>query len=214
MRILGGIVGVVIAGLVVLVGVAAMQPDESHIERSAVVHAPPDVVYDFMDDFDAWALWSPWDALDPNMSKTKFGPESGVGAGYTWKGNDDVGEGKMEIVEAQPGALIRHKLEFIAPFQALNDVELRIEPVDDGSKVTWVMTGKNDLMMKVFGLVMNMDEMVGNDFEKGLSTLDRVATEEAAKRAEAAAKAAAEAAVAEAAALEAQGLPVEGSDAP
>jgi hypothetical protein len=205
MRILGGIIGVLVAGLVVVVGVAAMQPADFRIERSAVVHAPPDVVYDMMDDFTSWSKWSPWDELDPKMTRTMFGPESGVGAGYSWAGNSDVGKGKMEIVVAEPGVTIKHRLEFIEPFAAVNDVSLDITAVDEGSKVSWVMTGKNDLMGKVFGLFMNMDEMVGKDFEKGLAKLDQVATEEAARRAEEAAKAAAlaeaEAAAAAAAAL-------------
>ena len=43
-----------------------------------------------------------------------------------------------------------------------------------GATVTWSMLGKNNFMSKAFHLVMNMDKMVGGDFEKGLASLKGV----------------------------------------
>lgn len=177
----------VIAGLMasllfvgaVVLGMASMQPDTMRVERSAVVGAAPEVVYDLMDDFRDWNRWQPQDGMDPDQTVTYEGPEAGVGAAYTWSGNDDVGRGRMEIVAAVPNRSITHDLQFLEPFEARHDVTLTIAPAPEGSEVTWVMTGDKDLMTKVFSLLFDLEGSIGADFERGLSQLDAVARAEA-----------------------------------
>ena len=47
-------------------------------------------------------------------------------------------------------------------------------PEAGGSHVTWAMDGTNNYMAKVMTLFMNMDSMIGKDFEKGLGRLKTV----------------------------------------
>ncbi|MEO8005653.1 MAG: SRPBCC family protein [Betaproteobacteria bacterium] len=111
------------------------------------------------------------------MKVTFTGPPAGVGAGYEWFGNKEVGEGRLGIIESRPSDLVRLKLEFLKPFTATNTAEFTFKPEGNGTVVTWSMFGNKSFISKVMGLVMNMDKMVGGQFEKGLA--DMKATAEA-----------------------------------
>ena len=128
-----------------------------------------------MIDFHNWGAWSPWDDLDPEMSKTYSGADSGVGAHYAWTGNRKVGSGNMEITDAKADAEIQIALEFLKPFKATNQTTFSLSPEGDGTNVSWSMTGKNTLMTRIMGIFKSMDSMVGPDFEKGLAKLKAVA---------------------------------------
>ena len=167
---------VVLAGFLLLV---VSRPDTFHIERSASLTAPPAVVFARLNDFHAWADWSPWEKLDPAMKKTFGGPESGPGASYAWAGNDKAGEGSMLIQTATSPSHIGIELKFLKPFAATYQAGFALAPAGTGTKVTWSMDGRNDFASKLFGLFMNMDKEVGGDFERGLATLNTVTAEDA-----------------------------------
>jgi len=217
----------ILLGLVVVIvgvlGFAATRPDDFRIERSLAIGAPADVVFAQLTDFHKWGAWSPWDKLDPAMKKTYGGTENAVGHTYTWEGNKDVGKGKMTIAALDAPKSLTIKLEFQEPMAATNDTIFTVAPKgENGVTVSWAMTGHNNFVSKLFSVFMNIDEMVGKDFEKGLAALKtsseaaaKAAAEAAAKKKaeeEAAAKAAAEAAAAAAAA--AASAPAAGSAAP
>ena len=160
----------------VLVVVIAMQPSEFRIERSTTIAAPPADVFAQVNDFHNWQAWNPWGKIDPAMKETFEGPASGVGAGYSWTGNDDVGEGKMTIAESKPNDLIRVDLHFIKPMEGTSVAEFTFKPQGDGTQVTWSMAGHKNFMSKAFCLFVNMDKMIGDEFEKGLADM-KTATE-------------------------------------
>jgi len=173
----------ILLALLVLVGVLLVvimtRPNTFHVERTAVVHAPADVVFARLEDFHKWPDWSPWEKLDPAMQRTFTGPDKGVGAVYAWKGNDKVGEGRMSILEAAPPSKLGLRLEFIKPFQATNTTTFDLAPADGGTQVRWAMDGNHNFASKAMCLVMDMDKQVGGDFEKGLAALDQVAQADA-----------------------------------
>jgi len=177
---------VLLALLVIVAGLCTFiltRPDTFHIERTATVAAPPEIVYARLDNFHSWPEWSPWEKLDPNLKRSYSGPDSGPGASYSWVGNDKVGEGRMTILEATPASKVAMKLEFIKPFQATDTATFTLVPEGTSTKVTWSMDGKNNFMSKTFSLFMNMDKMVGADFEKGLANLNTIAAHDAAQAA-------------------------------
>jgi carbon monoxide dehydrogenase subunit G len=178
-KILSGVVGVIVLFVVVV----STRPSIFHVERSARVAAPPEVVFPLINDFHRWSSWSPWEKLDPNMKRDYSGSPQGKGAAYAWSGNDDVGVGNMRITESQPPASVTIALEFQKPWQATNTTLFSVAPDASGSRVTWGMDGQSNFMFKAVGLFMNMDEMVGKDFEAGLSNLQRVAEAQAARSA-------------------------------
>ena len=81
----------------------------------------------------------------------------------------------MEITEATPPSKVVIKLDFIKPFEGHNIAEFTLEPKGDNTVVTWAMYGPAAFMMKVMGIFMNMDSMIGNDFAAGLANLKAVA---------------------------------------
>jgi hypothetical protein len=162
------VLGVII---VVFLGIVATRPAEYRITRSAVIPAPAADVFAQVDDLHKFNDWSPWAKLDPNVKNTFEGPPAGTGTVTRWSGNKKVGEGIMTITESRPNELIRMKLEFIRPFASTADVDFAFKPEGNGTAVTWTMSGKNNFMAKAFCLFMNMDTMVGGDFERGLANL-------------------------------------------
>ena len=181
----------------VLLAVVATRPESFHVERTTLIAAPAQVVFDQINDFHNWGGWSPWDHLDPNQKKTYSGSPMGAGAQYAWAGNDKVGEGNMTIVEAKAPEIVKIKLDFIKPFPAKNDTAFTLAATGVTVKVVWSMDGAYDFMGKAASIFMDMDSMIGKDFEAGLASLRTIAEARAKKdAAEAAARAAAAAAAA------------------
>jgi uncharacterized protein YndB with AHSA1/START domain len=164
--ILGGIVAIVAIFAVVV----TFQPTDFRVERTAQIAAPAPEVFAQVNDFRTWAKWSPFER-DPAMKKTFEGPAAGTGASYAWNGNNDVGEGRATIVDSRPNELVRIKLEFIRPFAATNTAEFTFKPASNGTAVTWSIAGERNFVSKAICMFMDMDKMVGGDFEKGLAQL-------------------------------------------
>lgn len=168
------------AALALLLIVIAVQPAEFHIERPITMNAPPEAAFAQVNDFHAWGKWSPWDKMDPAMKRTYEGAPSGAGAQYAWVGNSQVGEGRMTIEKSEPSQIVI-KLEFLKPFAATNTATFTFTKTPEGNKTTWGMDGHNNFFSKAFSLFMNMDKLVGGDFERGLAAMKTAA--EAAPRA-------------------------------
>jgi uncharacterized protein YndB with AHSA1/START domain len=162
---------VLVAIVVVLVAVVAVQPSEFRVVRSATMSAPAPAVFAQVNDLHNWEAWSPWAKLDPAMKQTYEGAPAGTGAMTAWAGNNQVGEGRMTITESRPSDLIRIKLDFLKPFASTATAEFTFEPEGNQTVVTWSMTGENNFFAKAVHLVMDMDEMVGGQFEKGLAQM-------------------------------------------
>lgn len=160
-----------LAGVLILAALASGQPDEFRVTRSALVPAPSDSVAALITDFRRWSVWSPYEAMDPQMKRSYAGTAAGVGAVYTWEG-DQVGSGRMEITGVTP-AEVTIALDFTAPFEAHNIATFSLEPEGEGTRVTWTMAGKNSFIGKVMHVVFDMDRMVGKDFETGLQNMGR-----------------------------------------
>ena len=158
---------------------AATRPDTFRVQRAARIRARPEAIFPHLADFRRWEAWSPWEKMDPAMTRTHGGAERGVGAVYAWEGNKKVGKGRMEITAAAAPERLVIQLDFIAPFAASNVTEFRLDPADGDTVVTWTMQGKSAYMMKVMGVFMSMDRMVGKDFEAGLANLKEVAERDA-----------------------------------
>jgi hypothetical protein len=144
------------------------------VSRSTTIAAAPAAVRALVEDFRSWRTWSPWEDLDPGLTRTYSGSESGVGARYAWAGNRKAGAGSMEIVASTPESL-RIALEFLKPWRASNDVVFTIVPEGTGTHVTWTMSGTHAGLAKVFARFVDTDKLVGPDFEKGLARLKELA---------------------------------------
>jgi uncharacterized protein YndB with AHSA1/START domain len=166
--------------LVVFAVAVAMQPDTYSVKRSATMSAPPAAVFALVNDLAAWDRWSPWKEMDPKAAIVLSDPAAGKGAFFTWSGNDEVGEGRVTILESNPPHLILTEQAFIRPMTGSARSEFSLSPAGDGTLVTWKMTGDNDFLGKAMCLFVDMDAMIGKDFERGLANMKAVAERAAA----------------------------------
>jgi uncharacterized protein YndB with AHSA1/START domain len=169
------LLSILVVAVAILVVVVATRPSAYHVERSVQIDAPVATVFGLVRDLKTWGAWSPWDKRDPDMRKTFTPTTSGVGASYAWEGNKKVGQGKMTITDEQPPERLVERLEFIEPFQSVAETSFTFKSAGaDGTRATWALDGNNNFVGKAFGLVMNMDRLIGGDFEDGLANLKRI----------------------------------------
>lgn len=154
----------------------AVLPAGYTVARSTVIAAPPEAVFQHVDNFKKWDDWSPWAKRDPQSKAVFEGPENGKGAVFKWDGNVEVGKGRMTIEESIPPREIEIKLDFERPFEDTADVGFEFEPVENGTRVTWSLAGEQNYIERFFCTLMglDMDRMIGTDYEQGLANLKRV----------------------------------------
>ncbi|MBR0875400.1 SRPBCC family protein [Bradyrhizobium tropiciagri] len=169
--IIAVILAIAIAAILIL---AAMKPDTLRVTRTASIKAPAERIYSLVNDFHQWVAWSPYENRDPAMKRSYDGAERGQGAVYAWDGNKNVGAGRMEILETQAPSKIVIKLDFFKPFEGHNTAEFTMLPQGDATTVTWAMYGPAVFMSKVMQVFMNLDHMIGRDFEVGLANLKKL----------------------------------------
>ena len=160
--------------VVVFLVIVALQSKEFRVARSATMAAPPSVVFAQVNDFHKWEAWNPWGKIDPAIKQNYEGAQAGVGAIYTWTGNREVGEGRMTIIESRPSELIRIKMEFFKPFAGNSTAEFTFKPENSQTALTWSMFGANNFMAKAMHLVINMDKMIGGQFDRGLASMKSI----------------------------------------
>jgi hypothetical protein len=108
------------------------------------------------------------------MKRSYSGAESGKGAVYGWEGNSQVGAGRMEILEESVPSKILIKLDFFKPFEGHNTAEFTMLPQGGATQLSWVMRGPAPFISKLMQVFMNLDQMIGKDFEVGLANLKKL----------------------------------------
>ncbi|MDR3701141.1 MAG: SRPBCC family protein [Candidatus Sulfopaludibacter sp.] len=167
------------AGILVaaLLGIAATRPNSFRVQRSRDIQAPPEKIFALIQDFRQWPVWSPYEKLDPAMTRRYSGSPSGRGAVYHWAGNSKAGEGRAEITATSAPNSVAIELDFLKPFEGHNTVEFTIRPHGDSTTVTWAMYGPQRYLVKVISLFLSMDRMMGREFEAGLANMESVVTQ-------------------------------------
>ncbi len=165
------------AGLAVLLllGYASTRPGEFRVERRTRIAAPADRVWPLISELRSFNRWNPYERKDPLLKSQYDGAPSGIGSRYAWE-SDKVGSGSLEITGQQPGRAVQLKLDFVKPFEAHNQAEFALQPTPDGAtEVRWTMNGPANFLSKLMGIFIDMDKMVGRDFEDGLQNLRQIA---------------------------------------
>ncbi|MBI3414337.1 MAG: SRPBCC family protein [Verrucomicrobia bacterium] len=160
--------------IVVFLIVVARQPEDFRVMRFTTIAAPQAAIFPHVNELRKWDAWSPWAKLDPTAKNTFDGPPAGQGAVMAWAGNSQVGEGRMTITESKPSELVRCRLEFFKPMAGVSDTDFAFRPEGNQTVVVWTMSGKNNFIAKAMCLFMNMDKMVGGQFEQGLASMKAI----------------------------------------
>jgi uncharacterized protein YndB with AHSA1/START domain len=169
------IIAILIAAILMILIYAATRPDTFRIERSTSINAPPEKIFPLINDFHQWDAWSPWEKIDPEIKRTYSGTTNGKGTVYEWRGNKDIGQGRMEIIESSPPSRVALKIDFITPFEAHNSVDFTLVTQGDTTMVTQAMYGPSPYISKLMGLFFSMEKMVGQKYEEGLASLKAIA---------------------------------------
>lgn len=182
----------ILIAVVILLGCvfayAAMLPSEFRISREITISAPAEVIFPFVNEPQKMNSWNPWMKLDPQMKSSYSGPQSGVGAVSSWDGNKEVGTGSATIVESVPNSLVRTKLDFIKPYQSTSFAEVTLKPEGSQTVVSWAINGHSTFVHRLMCLVIHMDKVIGEKFEKGLADLKTLSEEALKEQAQSAVK--------------------------
>jgi hypothetical protein len=163
---------VVVGGILVL---AALRPDTFQVRRSATIKAKPEQIFPLINDLHRFNTWNPFDNKDPKQKRSYSGPDSGKGAAYAFDGDKNVGKGSLEILDSAPASKVTMALRMVEPFQVDNQVVFTLAPDGAATEVTWAMQGAVPYFAKIIHLFVNMDRMVGTQFEAGLASLKAIA---------------------------------------
>jgi Polyketide cyclase / dehydrase and lipid transport len=162
----------VLLGIVLIY--AATRPDTLHVERSIAIKASQEKLFALINDFHQWDAWTPYNK-DPAMKKTYSANASGKGAKYAWEGNKDLAQGEITITDATAPGRIELELHMIKPFEGRNHVVFSLDGAGDSTRVTWALDDRHTYFMKLMSMFINLDKMIGGDFETGLARLKTVA---------------------------------------
>ncbi|MDH6236352.1 SRPBCC family protein [Cryobacterium sp. CG_9.6] len=143
------------------------------IERSIVIRASADSIQPHVSDFNQWVAWSPWEGMDPDLTRTYSGVPGTVGATYKWDGNRKAGAGTMTATAIAPTS-VDVDLAFTRPFKSTSAVHFDLTERNGQTTIVWTMLSPKTLTSRAFGLLMNMEKMIGSDLEKGLASLKKV----------------------------------------
>jgi carbon monoxide dehydrogenase subunit G len=175
LKILGILFAIVVVGIAGILAFAATKPDVFRVQRAASIKAPPEKIFPLLNDLRSFAVWSPYEKKDPAMKRTYSGAPSGKGAVYEWDGDKNVGKGRLAIADSSPPSKVMLDLDMLAPLQAHNIVVFTLEPKGDATNVTWAMNGQVPYIAKIVHVFLDVDKMVGQDFEAGLANLKAIA---------------------------------------
>jgi hypothetical protein len=159
---------IVVAGVFAL---ASTRPDTFEVRRSASINASPERIFPLIEDLRAFNAWNPYMRKDPDIQGRYGGAPKGKGANYAFQGNREVGAGRIEIIESSPPSKVAMHLVMLQPFEASNLVEFALQPSGEATTVTWAMRGGVPYPAKVVHLFIDVDAMVGHDFDAGLANL-------------------------------------------
>lgn len=173
MKILKTLLFFVLALLAVLLVGGMFLSGKFSVQRSVQINAAPEKVYGLIVDPRQWKQWSVWNQRDPAMQIQYSGAPSGTGAAWAWTSKSQ-GDGKMTFTAAEPAKRLGYDLYF-PDFGTTSSGELRLDVVQGGTQVTWVMNGDMGSNPLFHWVNLMSDRMVGKDFDAGLANLKAVA---------------------------------------
>ena len=186
MKILRILLYLVIALVALVIILSFVAPNDITLERSVSIDAPAEVVFDHAVNFEKNKEWSPWMKLDPNMKSELIGPDGKVGTVYKWESEvENVGHGEQSITKIEPNQRIDTHLKFIKPWESEADAYITLAEDAGKTNTTWGFHTKAAFPMDIMMMVMNVDKVLGADYEKGLASLKAVAEADAKNRSKA-----------------------------
>jgi len=175
-KLLYYLLGFLLLVILIYCGLCAIGPKNFNTERSLTIDAPKNMLFNMVNDFKVWEKWSPWYDKDPAM-KVEYGPTTqGVGASYSWSGNEEVGAGTMTAIESSVGAIHKSKMVFEG-FDEPSTAEFNFNDKEGKTEVVWKHYSESDLPFLIRGymLITGAKKKMEKDFENGLNKMAALA---------------------------------------
>lgn len=162
--------------IAVILIIGLISPKDYTIVREVIIDRPHQEVYDYAKYLKNHDNFSKWSSMDPNMKKEYKGTDGTVGFISSWESdNKNVGKGEQEIIAIDEGKRIDYQLRFFEPFESSDKAYMTFEPINaNQTKVQWAFDGHMDFPMNTMMLFMDMEKMIGDDFEAGLDNLKKI----------------------------------------
>jgi hypothetical protein len=167
----------ILAGIILLILIIALFIKKDYlITRTVSISAPSSTIFEYIQYLKNQDNYSKWNLMDPTMKKEYSGTDGTIGFVSAWESpNKNVGKGQQKITNILPGKGIELEIQFIKPFPGAAKAELNINKISDTeSNVNWSLQSSMKYPSNIMLLVMNMDKMIGNDLEIGLSNLKQL----------------------------------------
>ena len=149
----------------------ASRPSHFEVARELEVQAPAEKIFPFINNSKLANDWMPWKDSDPEVRMSYSGPDEGVGSTSSWESSGHMGTGKAEVVVSEKNKSVKTQLTYTKPMAMTQLAEVSLTPTATGTRVRWQVSGESNFMGRLMCVFMNMDKMVGGEFEKGLSRL-------------------------------------------
>jgi uncharacterized protein YndB with AHSA1/START domain len=170
-----------LAGVILVIGIAglliyaATLPSDFRVARSTLINAPPERIFPLINDLKSFNEWNPFAKQDPTIVITYNGPQTGLGASYSWDSKGRAGKGSSAITDVSPPSRVGMRLDMEKPMEGHPNIAFTLEPRGAATDVSWTMAGPYPYINRVMGTIFNMDKMIGGTFENGLSALKTLA---------------------------------------
>ncbi|SMD45698.1 Polyketide cyclase / dehydrase and lipid transport [Aquiflexum balticum DSM 16537] len=176
MKIIKNMAIVIVAILLIPFVIALFSTKDYSVVREITINKPQEEVYNYTKFLKNQDAFSKWASMDPNMQKEYKGTDGQIGFVSAWKSeNPDVGSGEQEILAIQEGKRIDYALRFFEPFESDDKAFMEFEALNDSQTlVRWGFEGHFSYPMNAMLLVMDMEKMIGDDFQTGLENLKRI----------------------------------------
>lgn len=161
-------VAIIVAGILITAG---LQSPDYLITRTISINATPETIFPHLNSAQKSYDWMPWKAMDSQIQMNFSGPEEGPGSKASWSSPGEMGTGNSVVTESNFNKNVKVDIEYEKPVQMTQKSEFSMQPSANGTLVAWSVTGTNSFIGRVVCLFMNMDKMVGENFEKGLANL-------------------------------------------
>ena len=149
----------------------ALQSEACNISREIDIKASPETLFPYINNSKKMNDWMPWQESDPGVKMQYSGPEEGVGSKSSWESNGKMGIGNALVIESILNKSVKTQLTYTKPMEMLQLAEVTLTPVNGGTKVKWSVDMNNGFFFRLMGAIMNVEKMVGGEFEKGLGNL-------------------------------------------
>jgi hypothetical protein len=168
---------IALAGIVILLLlIGIFTKKEYSAGREVIINKPKGLVFGYLKILKNQNKWSVWGSMDPDMKMSFSGTDGTEGFISAWESNNkNVGAGEQEILKIVEGERLDYEMRFLKPFKSTSWAYITTTALnEDQTKVHWGFNGKMNYPSNLMLVFMNMEKLIGNDFEKGLLNLKAI----------------------------------------